>query len=123
MQHLGCLLHNNGANAVAVNQADGDHRFGGKIGLFLIHVGDSLHLFLQKLGKFLAGQFHFRHTSPSLVAFSKPPAIKIFCCLEESWQVTGKVLPVASSTTVISPVSIPRAIPVSFNFAPWEMAS
>ena len=123
MKHLGSLLHDNGANAVSVNQADGDHGLGGKIGLFLIHVGNSLHLLLQKLGKFLAGQFHFFHTSPSLVAFSKPPAIKIFCCLEESWQATGKVLPVASSTTVISPVSIPLAIPVSFSFAPWERAS
>ena len=63
-QHTGGLRRDDGADAVAVNDADGDLLLGGKIRLFPVHVPDSLQLLLQQLLKRLTGKCNFLHYCP-----------------------------------------------------------
>ena len=63
-QHPGGLRRDDGADAVAVNNADDNLLFGGKVRLFPVHVPDSVQLLLQQLLKRLTGKCNFLHYCP-----------------------------------------------------------
>ena len=67
IQHPNRLLHNDGADAVTIDDTDGDGFFLGKVHLFSIHIFQPLQLFFQKRLKLLAGIFDLDHNPPSLV--------------------------------------------------------
>ena len=67
LQHPRSMLGDDGTDAIAINNTDGHHLFGGEIGLGAIHIRNSLLLFLQQLLKGLAGLFDIHYWPPSLV--------------------------------------------------------
>ena len=67
LQNTGGVGGDVGADAVAVDDADGDALLGGEIGLFSVHIGDTVLLLFQKNAERLAGLIDIHYLPPSLV--------------------------------------------------------
>ena len=67
-QNGGGMFHDDGADAVAVHDTDGNGLLGGKVSLFADHIGNALLLLFQNLAEGLAGHINVHHyCPPSLV--------------------------------------------------------
>ena len=59
IQHTDCLLHNDRADAITIDDTDGDGFLFRKVRLLCGHIGNSIHLLLQYGSKVFQRLFHY----------------------------------------------------------------